>query len=100
MPYVIILVVLTDLKPILCGTWCPKICQNVLVQLVSYKAAPQEPHRVISILYIYIYYNKIILWCVHKDCKMANVKRHAYNAGLKLKSISHAVEYGNKTAAK
>lgn len=39
-PSVFILTVLTDLKLILCGTRCIKICQNVSLRLVRYKAAP------------------------------------------------------------
>lgn len=31
---------------------------------------------------------------------MAPVKRHAYEADFKLKAISHAVEHGNRAAAK
>ena len=36
----------------------------------------------------------------YKDSKMAPSKRHAYDAEFKLKAVSHAVEYGNRAAAR
>ena len=38
--------------------------------------------------------------CLCKDPEMAPIKRHAYNAQFKLKAISHAVEHGNRAAAR
>lgn len=42
----------------------------------------------------------VILQCVYKDPKMPPVKRHAYEADFKLKAISHALEHGNRAAAR
>lgn len=41
--------------------------------------------------------NGYISVCVLKDPKMPPDKRHAYEADLKLKAISHALEHGNGT---
>ena len=38
--------------------------------------------------------------CFCKDPEMAPIKRHAYNAEFKLKAISHALEHGNRAAAR
>ncbi len=76
--------------------------------LVSYEAAlldglskhygyrSQEPRGVIRT----VLQHTVILRCVYKDPKMAPVKRHAYKAAFKLKAISHAVEHGNRAAAR
>lgn len=37
---------------------------------------------------------------MHKDPKLAFVKRNAYKADFKLKAVSHAVDCGNRAAVR
>ena len=88
----------------LCLWWMPIGCHlphsmvsglNSVNCLQHYSYRSQERHGVIHTV---LHHN--ITVCVYKDPKMAPVKRHAYDADFKLKAISHAVEHGNRAAAR